>query len=542
MSNKSIRKKAVRSGAVGMAVMMSVMLMLSGCSDAKKEATGTTATPDSTASGKPEKKKLSLRWNVIAPQNATLPSADKDFVKKAIEEKFNVELKMEYLSNPNYQDQLNLKLASGDAPDFFLSGGLDSQKLVLDGVGADMASYVTAAKMPNYFKFWTSEKEVKGYQVHDRFARAPMPFVRKPVDSYYVRKDWLDKLNLKMPETYDDMLNVMRKFRNDDPDGNGKKDTYGFSASGNGTGLPSSMPPFKKYNVLPGFTIDNGKLQVETMSPRLGDIITEVRALTDEGIFDPDWFLNKGTQDWDKAAQGKVGMIYSWDITFALEGIPTSYQNKTKALEPKADWRPFHPLAKTGTGAESIAADAFLFNSGTAKNNPDKVERTIEILDWLASEEGYLLTHYGKEGTHYTRKGKDIQLNASAIQKDITDQGNFLRIYGFFTPADSPEVLGLNEINPNLTDRDREIIKTVKAYKVLQSIGTNVAPPAGFVLADYSSRRRELTTKLLFEEKDASNWPKYREELLTKYKGRDLFKAYAEQISKALGTTITYAD
>lgn len=524
---------------------MAVSLVLSGCSSSKengKEPAGTSsATPKAaTTPAQPEKKKVSLRWNVIAPQNATLPSGDKDFVKKAIEEKFNVELKMEYLSSANYNDQLNLKLSSGDAPDFFMSAGLDSQKLVLDGIGADMTSYVTPARMPNYFKYWTTDKEVKGYQVHNRFARSLVPFVRKPVDSYYVRKDWLDKLGLKVPETYDEMLNVMRKFRNDDPDGNGKKDTYGFSAAGNGTTLPSTMPPFKKYGILPSFAIVNNKLEVETMHPKLGDVITEVRSLTDEGVFDPDWFLNKGSQDLDKGAQGKVGIVYAWDISFALEGIPTSYQNKTKAVDPKADWRPFHPSAKTGISAEYIAADAFLFNSTTAKNNPDKIERTVEILDWLSSEEGYLLTHYGKEGVHYTLKGKDIQLNPAAIKKDITDQGDFLKIYGFFTPATTPEIVGMNEINPNLSDRDREIIAKVKSYKTLPSIGTNVAPPPGFVLADYSSKRRELTIKLLFEEKDASNWTAYREELLTKYKGRELFKSYAEQISKALGTTITF--
>ena len=44
------------------------------------------------------------------------------------------------------------------------------------------------------------------------------------------RQDWLDKLGLKYPETLDDMKNVLIAFTNNDPDGNGKNDTYGYTA------------------------------------------------------------------------------------------------------------------------------------------------------------------------------------------------------------------------------------------------------------------------------------------------------------------------
>ncbi|MBO9605296.1 MAG: hypothetical protein J7639_05065, partial [Paenibacillaceae bacterium] len=351
---------------------------------------------------------------------------------------------------------------------------------------------------------------------------------------YYVRKDWLDKLNLKMPVTYDDMMNVMRAFTNNDPDGNGKKDTYGFGAVGNGIGLSTDFPQYAK-NGLPGaFMVENNKLVDIQTDPRMEAVMNDIKAMIKEGLVDPDWYLAKGTQHFDKAAQGKIGVVLSLDKNFAFDSNPASILNKTKSVTPTADWEPFNPFATTGTTQANLPDDAFQFSKTTAEKNPEKIKRVTAILDWLASEEGYLLTHYGQEGKHYTRSGKTITLKPDAIQADITSQGNFLLIWGSFIKQTDPlDVLGLEVIDPRMTDRDRAIVKTVKAYKVQPSIGTNVAPPAGFNLADFRAKMREYQSKIVLDEKDASNWPKYREELMTKYKGNDMIATYEAQIKAA---------
>lgn len=44
-----------------------------------------------------------------------------------------------------------------------------------------------------------------------------------------VRKSWLDKVSEKFPESWDDVKRIAVKFRDNDPDGNGKADTFGFA-------------------------------------------------------------------------------------------------------------------------------------------------------------------------------------------------------------------------------------------------------------------------------------------------------------------------
>ncbi|MBA4496482.1 extracellular solute-binding protein [Paenactinomyces guangxiensis] len=505
-------------------------LSLSGCSFLTGEKANDKENNQGNSGGK-----LELKWfTVVDEATSVLPDAQNDFVKKKIEEKFNVDLKMEYMPiGPDRDNQLNVKVASGDVPDMFMTLGVTSQKLALDGVLADMTPFVSPETVPNYFK-WVKEEELKRYAIEKKFVRAPVPFDRNVYRSYYIRKDWLDKLGLQVPESYDDMMNVMRAFTFKDPDGNGKKDTYGISVSGNGEKLSIDLPQYIHNDLIGVFMIDKGKLIDVQSDPRIEKVIDETVGMMKEGTIDPDWFLNEGTAHIDRAAQGKVGIVAGNTRDLILDSNPNSLQNKSKAIDPKADWIPFNPFKdKPGIWSENLPETAFLFPKSVADQEPEKIKRSVQILDWLASEEGFLLTHYGIEGKHYTREGNKITLKPDAIQKDIVEKGNFLDIYDCFTP-NAPEVLGLEVIDPRMTDRDRNIVETIKSYPKIPSIGTNVTPPKGLNLADFRAKMNEYQAKLLFDEKSGKNWPKYRQELLTKYKGQAVFQSYVEQI-RAVG-------
>ncbi|MGI2294664.1 extracellular solute-binding protein [Paenibacillus sp. GXUN7292] len=527
---------------------MTLAMLLSACSSTgKPEDKGTeggtpsASAPASTApsqeQNKEEKKEhLTLEWFTFVNQaTSNLPNASDDFVKQAIEERFNVTLNMNYMPvGEDYKKKLNLLLASKDVPDMFTTDGRTSQEYILQGLTADMTPFVSPETMPNYFK-WVTLEELERYAIEDVFARAPLPFARSIYRSYYIRKDWLDNLNLEIPTSYDELTNVLKAFTFNDPDGNKKNDTYGFSVSAGGNGMPWDFPQWYNNGLFQATVVgeqdhmyhDNGS------DPLAGKVVDEVLEWLDAGIVDPDWFLNKGMAHIDKAAQGKIGVVVGVDRNFAFDSNPTGLQAKTKSIIPGAEWVPFNPIPEKPQWREGVAASAFLFAKTAADTSPEKVKRSIEILDWLASEEGFLMTHYGLEGKHYTRDGNKITLNEDAYQKDIVDKGNFLDVYQFFTP-DEANVLGLEIIEPSMSDRDREIVATISTYlHDTYYKGVNTSPPAGFNLADFRTKMYEYHQKMLFDDKSGSNWPQYREDLMTRYGGRKLFQAYVEQIRKA---------
>ncbi|SDE11418.1 ABC-type glycerol-3-phosphate transport system, substrate-binding protein [Paenibacillus sp. UNCCL117] len=488
-------------------------------------------------SGASKPAKLSLNWSVTGGllANVTLPSADKDFVKKTIEEKFNVDLKIDYMGvGKEYHDKLNATLAGGSAPDLFIAGGAESQKYINDGITANLTPFFTKEALPNYYK-WVSKEEVDAFQLKQgEFVRGIQPFQRNTYAAWYIRKDWLDKLGLKAPKNYEELTEVLIQFTKNDPDGNGKPDTYGFTTAGNGVNLPLEFPQWLNNGLVADFMIQGDRYVDNRTDLKVQQVIDQVVEWINLGIVDPDWFLNKGTAPLDKAAQGKVGFLFGATKNFALDSVATSVQNRTKALDPKADWQPIFPLDQPVIWKYNVPEMTILISKTTADKNPEKVKRSVEILDWLTSEEGFLLTHYGQEGKHYTRSGNKITLNAAAFEADIAKAGNWINVYGVFTP-DEPEVLGLELIDSRVSEHDRAILKTVEGYPKHNALPpVSLVPPAGINIGDFRKEMSKYHAKAVLDDKSGKNWPQYREELMTKFKGRDIFNEYTKQLNSVL--------
>lgn len=546
-STEKGREKRMKKSLLS--VLMLVMIFSSACASGNKD--GNEASPTGSASAAPaqtsaaptetatetaaEREKLSLFFFIDGPGGARLPTGDADFVKSAIEKKFNVELKVEYMDpGADYVAKVNALLLSNQAPDMWRDANGDGgQKLILDGIIADMTTAVTPETMPAYFKYWTNEDELKRYQVHGQFARAPIPFNRNVYRAYYIRKDWLDRLGMDIPDTYDEYYAALQAFRNDDPDGNGLKDTYGISFDGNGDSIGLDWPEYVKYGLtFPSYADENFNFIDMQTDLRVEQVINDIIRINAEDLIDPDWFLNKAPQATEKAIQGKVGIVMGNTVDFATDANPTGLQVQSQALNPNADWVPFTPFPNEALRTAISPGGPFLFAKTVADKNPEKIARSVEILDWLAGEEGFLMTHYGVEGKHYTRDGDTITLIPEAYEAEIRNQGNFLEVWDFFTPP-TPEVLGLKVVDPNQSDRDREIYDYITSIPVRPGLGTSVVPPEGFDIGTFRAKQRELQVKLVFDEKSAANWPKYREQLMTEYGGSKMFEAYSAQVKAA---------
>ncbi|WP_127585610.1 extracellular solute-binding protein [Paenibacillus koleovorans] len=521
-------------------VIAASMGVSTACSDKEKTtgqgATATVTPSTSTSTPSTSLAKIPLKLFISANNaSASLPQnpAD-DFVKKAIEEKFNVTLDVNYmLPGTDYTNKINAMIAGNDAPDFWRdSNGDGGNKYALTGILADMTPYVSPSTMPNYFKYWITQEELKLYQIQNQFIRIPLAYDKNVYRSYYIRKDWLDKLGLKVPSSYDEYFKVLKAFTENDPDGNGKKDTYGFTTAGGGTSLSLDWPEWIKNGLTyPSFAENNKYIDMQT-DARVQQVVDDIVKVIGEGVIDPDWFLNKAANVLDKAVPGRVGVVIGNTKDFAYDSMSQSLQSKSKAINPNANWVAFNPLGNVALRTAPSAGSPILFSKSAAEKNPEKLKRAVMVLDWLAGEEGYLLTHYGVEGKHYTRKGNVITLNIEARDTDITKKGDFLEIWNFFAPY-TPEVFGLQVIDPRESDRDRELYKFITSIPVRPNVGAGLAPPEGVDLGAFRARQNELHVKMVLEEKSGKNWPIYREEVLNKYKGKLIFDAYETQMRAA---------
>ncbi|WP_409343345.1 extracellular solute-binding protein [Paenibacillus sp. MBLB4367] len=477
--------------------------------------------------------RMSLHIFVSRPDSDSLPAPSLDFVKQAIETKFGVRLQVTATAEGDYNTRLQALLAANDPPDMWLGLGSDGgASYALDNALADMTLFVSPSTMPNYFKYWMNTEELRQYQFHNKFMRAPIPYDKQSNRAYYIRKDWLDRLGLPIPDTYDAYVRTLHVLTFGDPDGNGKNDTYGFTASGGGSSLSTDWPEYVKNGLLYPAYYDGKKLVIMQMDERVGHVVDDILKVMNAGVVEPDWFLNKRNDVVDKAVRGKVGVVLGTTADFAYDSNPNSLQTRSKAIDPHANWVPFNPFGHEPLQAAVMPGSPFVFSNNAAGLNPDKLKRLAEILDWLCGEEGFLLTHYGLEGKHYTRQGNTITLIPSGIENDIVKQGRFLDIWGFFTPI-SPQVLGLKVIDPRMTARDETIARTIAGIPVHEGVGTTLTPPLGVSVETMRDKQNELQVRMLFTDKSGRNWPEYRKEIMQNYNGDEIFRQYEIKIREA---------
>ena len=135
----------------------------------------------------------------------------------------------------NYDTKLRLALTSAeDLPDVF---PVYSAQLAADMIESGMVKDITDdidqymperlkeiySEYANTYSTVTSDGRIYGLAVSPHLTEGQVMIIRQ---------DWLDNLDLKAPTTIDEFEAVIKAFTEDDPDGNGENDTYGFTYEG----------------------------------------------------------------------------------------------------------------------------------------------------------------------------------------------------------------------------------------------------------------------------------------------------------------------
>ncbi|MFC4598245.1 extracellular solute-binding protein [Cohnella hongkongensis] len=181
-----------------------------------------------------------------------------------------------------------------------------------------------------------------------------------PVDYFenvaimYIRQDWLDKLQLQPPKTIDELVNVATAFAQQDPDGNGKPDTYGIALDNAlGMGFDGIAAAFRAYK---GIWIKDseGKLVYGSVQPEMKEALAKLQELYKAKAIDPEF----GAKDWGKTADdigaGKGGIYFGafWQPLYPLSATLTH--------TPESDWKAYPiPVGADGTVAPKRPTNVF---------------------------------------------------------------------------------------------------------------------------------------------------------------------------------------
>lgn len=337
---------------------------------------------------------------------------DDHAVIKELNKKLNVNLKIQWIPLDNYGQKLNVMAASNDFPDFFIIQEQEYNKWRDKGVFMDLKPVLD--KYSNFSKYLDA-KSIQSMNPKDKIFGLPY-YITETRDSLMIRKDWLDKLGLKMPTNTDEFLEVAKALANNDPDGNGQADTIGFSFSVINNRFANGGADFLlgAFGLGNEWSEKNGELvPMQVQTEELKQFVSYLNKAYKEGALDKDFPINKVKDPVAKLESGKAGMAVAVPNEVYVTNMPT-----LKKLLPNAELvQLLPPKGPTGLQATHTMpmTNKIVVN---AKVDPAKQERALKLLDYLLSDEGYDLIKHGVEGVHYKKTADNKFEKLEAFDKE----------------------------------------------------------------------------------------------------------------------------
>ena len=163
----------------------------------------------------------------------------------------------------------------------------------------------------------------------------------------WIRTDWLERLNMKPPQTMNDLLAISKAFTHSDPDGNGENDTYGLAVTYYLWDPIMSVTGFMAgYGAYPGMWLqdDTGKLVYGGIQPEVKQALKVLQDMYRNGQLDSDFAFKNGSRVKLDIADGKIGMMYGeqWG-SFVVQS--------SRSSDPDAEWQAFPIVSATNEAA-----------------------------------------------------------------------------------------------------------------------------------------------------------------------------------------------
>ncbi|MGN7415029.1 ABC transporter substrate-binding protein [Paenibacillus sp. SAF-068] len=321
------------------------------------------------------------------------------------------------------RDQFNLLISTKELPDVIYYNWADAvggpEKMIKDGRIIRLNELIDSYA-PNLKRIIESDPNVKKQIALDDGTIYMFPLLKldalklNATSGLIMRQDWLDQLNLEVPTTIDEWYTVLKAFKEQDPNGNGKPDELPFTGNW-GPGNLTKLHDFAAaFGVIGGFQLNGDKVEFGPIQPGYRDFLETMAKWYKEGLIDPEIMTNDGkafdykvTSNLAGAYQGGVfsgmgkyfNLMRDTDPNFNVTGVP---------------W----PVSPDGTSYATFNLENKVLSYGeaiTASADEDKLKYIVQWMDYNYSEEGSDLFNFGIENDSYVRDGEGVKFTDTII-------------------------------------------------------------------------------------------------------------------------------
>jgi putative aldouronate transport system substrate-binding protein len=393
------------------------------------------------------------------------PTDENDPFRAFLNETFGVDITMN--NTAEFNNEILTRFATGDPPDIVHFTGTTGEaylrQLYDEGfLVEDWNQY--KSQVPGWFR--NMDDNAEQYFTVDEKLIALTTAGPPNIWGWQIRKDWLATLGMDIPTTPDELLDVARAFTRNDPDNNGKDDTWAFTSSGSGKGIGE----IGNYKLMWGpmdFYIADGEVSHPVIDGTEKAFLDFMRTVVNEGLVEPNWYTVSWQERKAVLFQSRLGTAWYPGVLIS-EFVNEGNVTVEEAVEL---WAHF-PVPKGSAQGGKLMSPAFFdrMNTVSSKSEEDtaKFGKILALMEGVSyPSDGYFSLRFGvgiDKGKKHELPGGYTAILAGPGADRYRSSENFLGAadwgkwhssradFSIFTPATSPDgipatVFGEIELN-----------------------------------------------------------------------------------------------
>lgn len=373
-----------------------------------------------------------------SPEGATIEENKwTDYIK---EKMGAVGINVEFVTVPRGDevDWLRSGMAGGTAPDIVLTYTYSIAQEYFDMGGVwDLSEFVDGDDQALNMKAYLGEDVIDCGRLTggDELCGIIAKRATTARSNFYVRKDWMDALNMEVPTTPDELYDLVEAMVKENPEG--RTDVIGINTWDDGYFLSA----FSKLASDPLESAISCKLTRDYYDEGMKEYYRFINKLYNNGLMDQEYYTRSGDDFTNFIVSGRYA-TFEDHVLGSLDISKGSRLQTLKENNPDADIVSLPPLKNIWDGKQytTIYAPAGLIAFCPKTADAETVEACVTYLDWMCTEEGGFTISHGFEGEHYTLEdgipiAKDAEFNAKDknwISGDLFLTGNG----GYFATVD----------------------------------------------------------------------------------------------------------
>ena len=244
----------------------------------------------------------------------------------------------------------------------------------------------------------------------------------------YINQKWLDKLGLPMPTTADEFYNVLKAFKTQDPNGNGKADEIPIVGTQSGVASAATateyvINAFVEYNRSTIFNVDaKGKVWSPVATDEWRQALIYMNKLVKEGLMSDLSFTIDSHNEYISTIVGnddvpRVGVFVAHPAAFISSG--------TSALEEYTVLPALSDVTGSGRGGLTMTKEPAIQLSTYITADCEDVELAMKFVDLMYDDYTAAVMRNGEEGVDWERGEGKNYLGTDSVVKVINENAYF---------------------------------------------------------------------------------------------------------------------